>query len=320
MKKYILILFIYIISFVACLFIGRIGISELIMYFKENNESLEVILWDLRLPRLIAASIIGASLAISGALFQGVFQNPLVSPNILGVSSGAAFGAVVFILLGAPLIAVQFGSFVFGLVAVCLAYALGHFSNSNSKLMLILAGIVIGALFDALISIVKYVADTDEVLPNIIYWLLGSLSSISWDNLMILVPINLFGIIILCALSWKVNILALSKEQASFLGLGKSVNIICILLATLISANSISMCGIIGWIGLLIPHISRMIFGANYAKVLPSSAFLGATFLMYCDTISRSLNHTQIPLSIITALFGAPLIMIIMLKGAKKWF
>ena len=127
MKKYILILFIYIISFVACLFIGRIGISELIMYFKENNESLEVILWDLRLPRLIAASIIGASLAISGALFQGVFQNPLVSPNILGVSSGAAFGAVVFILLGAPLIAVQFGSFVFGLVAVLIILASSGF-------------------------------------------------------------------------------------------------------------------------------------------------------------------------------------------------
>lgn len=320
MKKYILTSLIFILVFVLCLFSGRVGISELISHYTNDKEVFDVIFWDLRLPRVIAASIIGASLAISGALFQGLFQNPLVSPNILGVSSGAAFGAVIFILLKAPLALMQIGSFAFGLLAVFIAYLLGLYANKNSKLILILAGIIIAALFDALISIVKYIADTDESLPNIVYWLLGSLANINWDSIYILASLNTCAIIIICLLSWKINILALSQKHAIFLGLGGSLNIICILLATLITSSSISMCGIIGWVGLLIPHISRLIFGSNYAKLLPSSAVLGAIFLMLCDSISRSISQAQIPLSIITALFGAPIVAIIMIKKAKKWF
>ena len=279
-----------------------------------------MIFWDLRLPRLIAAALIGASLSISGVVFQAMFQNPLVSPNILGVASGAGFGAVLCILFSFGAFGISLGAFVGGVVAVSLAYLLGHFTNKNSKLMLVLSGIIISALFDALISLAKYTADTEEKLPSIVYWLMGSLSSANWGYLAILAPISLFGVAVLVAMGWKINILALSGEHAIFLGQGRVLGIIVVLIATLVTSASICVGGIVGWVGLLVPHIARLIYGANHAVLVPMSAVLGAMFLMLADTLARSISTAEIPLSIITAIIGVPSIAIIMIKKAKRWF
>lgn len=320
MRKYFFAILFLILALVFCLFCGRISLDELYNYYVNDKQTFDVIFYELRLPRLIAAGLIGASLSISGVVFQAIFQNPLVSPNILGVASGAGFGAIICILFSFTSLGISFGAFSGGVMAVCLAYLLGYFTNKNSKLMLVLSGIIISALFDALISLVKYTADTEEKLPSIVYWLMGSLSSLSWSDLGILAPVILFGIIILICVAWKINILALSSEHAVFLGQGRMFGVVIVLLATLITSVSICVSGIIGWVGLLIPHITRLIYGANCAVLVPMSAILGAIFLMLADTLARSITTAEIPLSIITAIVGAPSIAIIMIKKAKKWF
>lgn len=320
MRKYFFAILFLILALVFCLFCGRISLDELYNYYMNDKQTFDVIFYELRLPRLIAAGLIGASLSISGVVFQAIFQNPLVSPNILGVASGAGFGAIICILFSFTSLGISFGAFSGGVMAVCLAYLLGYFTNKNSKLMLVLSGIIISALFDALISLVKYTADTEEKLPSIVYWLMGSLSSLSWSDLGILAPVGLFGIIILICVAWKINILALSSEHAVFLGQGRMFGVVIVLLATLITSISICVSGIIGWVGLLIPHITRLIYGANCAVLVPMSAILGAIFLMLADTLARSITTAEIPLSIITAIVGAPSIAIIMIKKAKKWF
>lgn len=320
MRKYVFAILFLILALVFCLFCGRISLGELYNYYMNDKQTFDVIFYELRLPRLIAAGLIGASLSISGVVFQAIFQNPLVSPNILGVASGAGFGAIICILFSFTSLGISFGAFSGGVMAVCLAYLLGYFTNKNSKLMLVLSGIIISALFDALISLVKYTADTEEKLPSIVYWLMGSLSSLSWSDLGILAPVSLFGIIILISVAWKINILALSSEHAVFLGQGRMFGVMIVLLATLITSISICVSGIIGWVGLLIPHITRLIYGANCAVLVPMSAILGAIFLMLADTLARSITTAEIPLSIITAIVGAPSIAIIMIKKAKKWF
>ena len=320
MRKYFFAILFLILALVFCLFCGRISLDELYNYYMNDKQTFDVIFYELRLPRLIAAGLIGASLSISGVVFQAIFQNPLVSPNILGVASGAGFGAIICILFSFTSLGISFGAFSGGVMAVCLAYLLGYFTNKNSKLMLVLSGIIISALFDALISLVKYTADTEEKLPSIVYWLMGSLSSLSWSDLGILAPVILFGIIILICVAWKINILALSSEHAVFLGQGRMFGVVIVLLATLITSVSICVSGIIGWVGLLIPHITRLIYGANCAVLVPMSAILGAIFLMLADTLARSITTAEIPLSIITAIVGAPSIAIIMIKKAKKWF
>lgn len=320
MRKYFFAILFLILALVFCLFCGRISLDELYNYYMNDKQTFDVIFYELRLPRLIAAGLIGASLSISGVVFQAIFQNPLVSPNILGVASGAGFGAIICILFSFTSLGISFGAFSGGVMAVCLAYLLGYFTNKNSKLMLVLSGIIISALFDALISLVKYTADTEEKLPSIVYWLMGSLSSLSWSDLGILAPVSLFGVIILISVAWKINILALSSEHAVFLGQGRMFGVMIVLLATLITSISICVSGIIGWVGLLIPHITRLIYGANCAVLVPMSAILGAIFLMLADTLARSITTAEIPLSIITAIVGAPSIAIIMIKKAKKWF
>ena len=319
-KKYFFTAFIFVVVSAFCLLCGRIGLEQLYSYYISSDETFGVIFWDLRLPRLIAAALIGASLSISGVVFQAMFQNPLVSPNILGVASGAGFGAVLCILFSFGAFGISLGAFVGGVVAVSLAYLLGHFTNKNSKLMLVLSGIIISALFDALISLAKYTADTEEKLPSIVYCLMCSLSSANWGDLAILAPISLFGVAVLVAMGWKINILALSGEHAIFLGQGRVLGIIVVLIATLVTSASICVGGIVGWVGLLVPHIARLIYGANHAVLVPMSAVLVAMFLMLADTLARNISTAEIPLSIITAIIGAPSIAIIMIKKAKRWF
>lgn len=319
MKKYIFLLFLLALVSVFSIVMGRISLEELRNYYTNDFDTLQTIIFDLRLPRLIVAFLVGASLSVAGVIFQAMFQNPLVSPNILGVGSGAGFGAVVCILIFSDPFITQIGAFIFGFLAVMISYALGTLVNKNSKLMLVLAGIITGAIFEALISIVKYVADTEEKLPSIVYWLMGSLNAISWDDVIILAPICTIGLVILSLMGWKLNILSLGNEQASIFGENKFLGFIFVVLATLITSTSVAIAGIIGWVGLLVPHITRLIFGSDNTSLVPISAIFGGIFLMLTDNVARSVSSAEIPLSILTALVGAPLIGVIMVKKGKKW-
>ena len=319
MKKYIFLLFLLVVAVIFSLFAGRISLEGLMDYYHNDKETLYAIIFDLRLPRLIVAFLIGASLSVAGVIFQAMFQNPLVSPNILGVGSGAGFGAVVCMLMFDSPFLTQVEAFVFGFLAVMIAYALGFLANKNSKLMLVLAGIITAAIFEALISVVKYVADTQEKLPSIVYWLMGSLSAISWQDVVILSPICIAGLVLLSLMGWKLNILSLGSEHASIFGESKFLGFIFIVLATLITSASVAIAGIIGWVGLLVPHITRLVFGSNNASLVPVSALFGGIFLMLVDVIARSTSSAEIPLSILTALIGAPMIGVIIIKRGKKW-
>ena len=319
MKKYLFLSLLLVFAVVFSLLAGRISLEGLIDYYQNDKETLYALIFDLRLPRLIAAFLIGASLSAAGVIFQAMFANPLVSPNILGVGSGAGFGAVVCILAFGSPVATQIGAFIFGFLAVMIAYALGVLANKNSKLMLVLAGIITGAIFEALISVIKYIADTQEKLPSIVYWLMGSLSAISWSDVVALAPVCVSGLVFLSLMGWKLNILSLGGEHASILGESKFLGFIFIVLATLITAASVAIAGIIGWVGLLMPHVTRLIYGSDNSQLVPISAILGGIFLMLTDVAARSVSSAEIPLSILTALIGAPMIGVIIVKKGKRW-
>ncbi|MCK9151884.1 FecCD family ABC transporter permease [Methanobacterium alcaliphilum] len=278
------------------------------------------IVWDIRLPRIVAAILVGAALSVAGASFQGTFKNPLVSPDILGVSSGAGFGASIAILLvGIPLIT-QVSAFVWGLIAVCVTYALARSIRSSEILIMVLSGMGVGSLFTALISLCKYMADPFEKLPQIVYWLMGSLASVNnHEVLLASIPIIL-GISFLFILRWKLNILAMGDEESKSLGVdtGK-LRFIIILCCTMITAAAVSISGIIGWVGLIIPHISRMLVGPDHKNLLPATICLGASFLLLIDNISRTILITEVPIGILTAIIGAPFFLYLLRRGYNQW-
>lgn len=323
--KYLVIILTIFITTILSLSIGRyeLSIDELIAVFSGEaiSDIHSAVVYNIRLPRVIAAFFVGASLAVAGTAFQSLFRNPLVGPNILGVAAGSGFGAALMIVLFESLIWIQFGAFGFGILAVSMTYFIGSRTNKQSILALVLSGIIVGAIFAALISLIKYGADPEDKLPTIVYWLMGSLSSTSWDDLLFLVPISFVGISILYLLRWKINILSTGEEQAAFLGERvKPLTALIIVAATVITSASVATCGIVGWVGLLIPHIARMIFGANHLTLIPASVLIGGLYMIIVDTIARSVTAAEIPLSILTALIGAPIIgMLIMTKG-KRWF
>lgn len=321
MKKPIFIFLILFLVIFGSIFLGRIGILEIYNGFINGDKFTYTLLFEIRLPRILVAFLIGASLSLCGVVFQALFQNPLVGPNILGVTSGAGFGATICILLSFSPYLTQVGAFIFGLIAVFMTYFIGRLSNKNSKLMLILSGIIVGAVFTALISIMQYIANTDSELPNIVYWLMGSLNTASWDEFIFLAPSSIIGIVFLYLLSWKINVLSVGGEHNQVLGDNTIIlNGIIISLATLIASSSVAVSGIIGWVGLLIPHICRMIFGTNNLVLVPTSVFVGGIYLVIVDDIARSVSSTEIPLSILTALIGAPIIGYILIKKGKQWF
>lgn len=325
MKIALLIAFILAITLFSGLISGRfdLNLHDVFMVLLGKNENtLHVnILLNIRLPRLIADFAIGASLAVAGTAFQSLFRNPLVGPNILGVAAGAGFGAALAIILFDSIFWVQLIAFLFGLIAVGIAYFIASRSNRQSILVLVLSGIIVGAIFSALISLIKYTADTEEQLPTIVYWLMGSLNGVSWSDLGYLLPLSFIGIFSLYLIRWKINILSAGEEQAQFLGEKVSlIRFFIIACATIITSASVATCGIVGWIGLLIPHISRMIVGANHLVLIPASIFIGGIYMIIVDTIARSVTSTEIPLSILTALIGAPLIGILLISKGKRWF
>lgn len=284
------------------------------------DSTIYTVVWDIRLPRIIAAMIVGAALSISGASFQGTFQNPLVSPDILGVSSGAGFGAAIAILFSFSMVMIQATAFLFGLVAVILTYSLSKRLRGNTILMTVLGGIAIAALFSAFISCIKYLADPDSKLPEIVYWLMGSLSAVNSSNVLMIIGPVLIGFTVLLLIGWRINVLSMGDDDARSLGVNtEKIRLLVILCCTLLTASAVSISGIIGWVGLVVPHAARMIVGPDHRKLLPASISLGATFLLLVDDVCRTATSIEIPLGILTAIIGAPAFIYLLQKGYEGW-
>ena len=265
------------------------------------------IVLNVRLPRILLALCAGAGLSIAGAAFQSLFANPLASPDTLGVATGASFGAVLAILFGWPSAAVQASSLAMGLAAVALVVVAGRIRGESTVLSIILSGMMTGALFTALVSLVKYAADPQDVLPSITFWMMGSLTGASKTSLLAGMPMILLGAGLLWLLRWRLNAAALPPDEASSLGIPvKRLRAAVIIAATMITASVVSMCGLIGWVGLLVPHAARMLFGANNRYVIPASLLLGALFMLAVDTAARTMGQSEVPVSILTAVVGAP--------------
>jgi iron complex transport system permease protein len=298
-----------------------LAIGSVFVPIKANlDPTIYTVVWEIRLPRIIAAMIVGAALSISGAAFQGTFQNPLVSPDLLGVSSGAGFGAAVAILFSFSMLMIQTTAFLFGLVAVVLTYFLSKKFKGNAILMMVLGGIAIAALFSAFISCIKYLADPDSKLPEIVYWLMGSLSAVSSRSLLMIVGPVFIGFSVLLLISWKINVLSMGDDEARALGVDtEKMRLLVILCCTLLTAASVSISGIIGWVGLVIPHAARMIVGPDHSKLLPASISLGSSFLLLVDNVCRSATSIEIPLGILTAIIGAPFLIYLLQKGYEGW-
>jgi len=279
-----------------------------------------MVIFEIRLPRIMAAMLVGAGLAISGASFQGLFRNPLISPQILGVTSGAGFGAAIAILIWNNSFIIQLSALLFGLFAVAMTYGISKMVKGTSTLVLVLAGMAVGAFLSALISLTKYVADPYEKLPAIVFWLMGSLSSVSnKDVLMVSLPI-LIGMIILLLIRWKINILAMGDEEASSLGIDtKRLTAIIVICCTIVTASSVCLSGIIGWVGLIIPHIGRMLVGPDHKALLPACVSIGAFYLLLVDNCARTLIASEIPLGILTAIVGAPFFVYLLRKSGMGW-
>ncbi len=300
--------------------IVKILASRIVSMQADWPATLESVVIDVRLPRLLAGLLIGAGLSISGASFQGLFRNPLVSPHILGVSAGAGFGAAMGILFFGNFFMVQLLSFLFGLIAVFLTYALSRTYRSTPVLMLVLAGIIIGALFSAATSLLKYIADPVNQMPSIVFWLLGSLNNVSNKDIVMVGPIILAGTVLLYLIRWRINLLTMGDEDARALGVNTGqIRAIIIICATFISASAVCISGIIGWVGLVIPHIGRILVGADNKHLLPVSALIGAIYLIAVDLIARTAMETEIPIGILTAIIGAPIFAYLLRKNRPAW-
>lgn len=275
----------------------------------------ETVLWTIRLPRILLALLVGAGLSVSGCVFQSLFANPLATPDTLGVASGASFGAALALLLGLPLAGVQLCSLLAGIAAMGLTVLSGR-GGRSSRVSLVLAGIMIGSLFSSLISLVKFTADTESQLPSISYWLMGSLSSAGYPALKVSAPPILLGILVLYLLRWRLNLLPLSDDEARTSGANiRALRAVVIVCATGITAACVSMCGQVGWVGLLIPHLCRMRFGDSHVALLPACISLGAAFMVLVDTAARSLSASEIPVSVLTAIIGAPFFILLMRRS-----
>jgi iron complex transport system permease protein len=324
-----ILVFIPIILFFASFLIGRYPISpvEVVMTLLSPifpnltiSPTITSIVFDIRLPRIIAAILVGASLSIAGTAFQGIFRNPLVSPDLLGVSNGAGFGASLAILASASNIVIQILAFTFGIISVTITYLISKSYKSGGILVLVLSGVAISAFFHALISGAKFIADPYDKLPLITYWLMGSLSSVTLDKLiMIIIPIAI-GLGILLFLRWHLNILSMGDEEAQSLGIHpERFRLIIIFASTLVTSAAVSISGIIGWIGLVVPHMTRMIVGPDNKILVPASLSLGASFLLLMDNLSRTVNAIEIPLGILTAIIGVPIFLFLLRKGYSEW-
>jgi iron complex transport system permease protein len=279
-----------------------------------------IVLWQVRLPRVLAAMLVGGGLSLAGAAYQGLFNNPMVSPDILGASAGAGFGAALGILCGFHVVAIQGMSFAMGLVAVGLAWFIGAGlgRRGDPVLMLVLVGILVSSVFTALITLTKYLADPMNAMQAITFWLLGSFASINPKDVKLSAIPILAGCVPLFLLRWRLNVLCLGEEEARTLGLNtRWLRLIVIIAATLITAASVSICGMVGWIGLVVPHLARMVVGPNYKVLVPTAALMGACFLLLVDDVARTAAALEIPVGILTALIGAPFFLFLLMRERR---
>ncbi|HDR1225469.1 TPA: iron ABC transporter permease [Pasteurella multocida] len=310
----------------ACL-IGQYHIAlqdvwQAVLHIAADNPrtDAETVLWNIRLPRIFTAIIVGAALSVAGATYQGMFKNPLVSPDILGVTAGAGLGAVTAIYFGGSLFTIQVVAFLGGLLAVFLVYLISRTAPHHSPtLALVLAGIAIASLLSAGISLLKILSDPYSQLTTITFWLMGGLNMATLNDLALVAPLICASLIPLILLRWRMNLLSLDDEEAETLGINtKRTRLIFILSATLMTSAAVSITGIIGWVGLIIPHIARLWIGADFRRLLPTSLFIGATFLLLTDTIARSIFSIEVHLGIITSLVGAPFFLSLLIQGGKR--
>jgi iron complex transport system permease protein len=272
-------------------------------------------------PRVIAALLVGAALAVAGTAFQGLFRNPLVSPDILGASSGAALGAVLGIYFSLGVVGIEVLAFAGGLLAVAAVYAIGALLQSRDPiLVLVLAGVVIGTLLGAAVGLVKYLADPYNQLPAMTFWLLGSLASTTVADLLPLIGPVALGTLVLVALRWRMNVMSLPEEEARALGVPTGpLRIAIIAAATLVTSASVAASGIIGWVGLIVPHLARALVGPDFARLVPAAAILGGGYLLFIDTIARTAASIEIPLGILTAFIGTPFFIWLLADVQRTW-
>ncbi len=310
----------------VCLCIGRMSLSiaEVIqtlqdaLFGGERGRNYAIVI-NLRLPRILMAIIVGAGLACAGDTFQALFSNPLATPDILGVSSGTCVGAILAILMSRSIMEIQLIALVFGLASVWITMRVAGGREGQSVIFLVLAGVIISALFDAIGSLLKYTADPMNQLPEITYWLMGSFTSATYNELMVGAPMILAGIVAIYLLRYRLNILSLSDDEARASGIDiKKTRLIFILAATMITASCVSMSGQVGWIGLLIPHCARMLTGSNNRFVIPAAISLGMSFMIIIDTLSRTISIIELPLSVLTAIIGAPMFISLLRKNRSN--
>lgn len=275
---------------------------------------------DVRLPRVLAALTIGAGLSVTGAVFQGIFTNPLVDSGLLGVTAGAGFGAALVLLLGGDALLVQTAAFAFGLLAVTLAFLGSRLYRSAPVIVLTLMGILIGSFFASLTSLLKYLADPLDALPSITFWLLGGLTGVRWANLPLLLGLTAAGSAYFVLVRWRLNVLSLGDAEATALGMHpQRTKALLIVAATLVTAVAVSVGGVIGWVGLVIPHAARMLVGPDHRALIPVSLALGASFLLIIDTVSRSMLPSEVPLGVLTGLIGVPLLVGLLRRQGARW-
>lgn len=283
--------------------------------------AIETVVFRVRGPRVLASMVVGGALAVSGAVYQGLFRNPLVSPDILGVSSGAALGAVVGIYFSLGVVGIQVLAFAVGLGAVAAVYLIGTFLRHHDPILtLVLAGVVIGTLLSSVVGLIKYLADPYNQLPAITFWLLGSLTGITPADLLSILPAIAAGLVPLYLLRWRINVMTLGDEEAQALGVDtQRIRLVVIAAATLMSAAAVSVSGIIGWIGLLIPHFARLLVGPDFARLLPAAVLLGAGYLLGVDTLARSISTIEVPLGVLTAFIGTPFFIWVLAVSHRAW-
>ena len=272
------------------------------------------VIFQVRLPRILTALCVGAGLALSGVVLQGIFRNPLVDPHIIGVTSGSAFGGTLAIFFGFSLYGLFASTILFGFGTLALVFLFSFKFNQRSLLMLILIGMILSGLFSALVSLLQYISDTEEKLPSIVFWLMGSFATSNWEKFAFFFAPFLACSSILLGLSWRLNLLSLDEKEAKALGMVAPLRWLVIFLSGSLVACQVAISGSIGWVGLIIPHLSRMLVGANHQRLLPCTMLIGATYMLLVDNVARSLSDAEIPISILTALIGAPLFGVLVYK------
>lgn len=311
--------------------VGRLGIDpgeaiaaslrRLTGDFDATPSRAEIVLWNVRFPRVVAAISIGAAVSAAGAAYQGLFHNPLAAPDVLGVSAGASLGAMLGLFLSLPVVAVQGLSFVGGLCAVAIVQAIAALVRQRDPaLVLVLAGVAVSSLCGAAISLIKLLADPYTQLPTMTYWMLGSLGAVTLHDVAAALPALAAGVLVMFLLRWRLTVLSFGDEDARALGLDVvRLRGVFIAAATLVTAAAVSISGAIGWVGLVIPHVARLVAGPDFSRLLPATLLLGGSFLLVVDTLARCLATVEIPLGILTAIVGAPFFLFLLARGECGW-